>query len=95
MKLLSLKKEKQSKTLNILIEYNSILKSIMAADELNKKTLKKGLKKLAKVDILSYNELQKSGLVDTMLVIKKHEDKDVKNWGKGLISMWKAKFSSK
>ena len=75
------KKEKQLNSLNTLVEYNNILKSIIAADVLNKKTLKKGLKKLAQVEISSYSELQKSGLVETMLVIKKHEEKDVKNWG--------------
>ena len=78
--------------LKILTEYNSIFKNLLESKELNKKKLKKGLKKLAQVEISSWSDLQKSGLVETMLRIKKHEDVDVKQWGKGLIKLWKAKF---
>ena len=44
------------------------------------------------IQTLPLSDLQKSGLVETMLRIKKHEDVDVKQWGKGLIKLWKAKF---
>ena len=86
------KREKGSSILKVLTEYNSIFKSLLESKELNKKKLKKGLKKLAQVEISSWNDLQKSGLVETMLHIKKHNDVDVKQWGKGLIKLWKAKF---
>ena len=86
------KKDKGSNSSNTLVQYNAILKGILDAAELDKKQLKKGLKKLAQVEISTYSALQKSGLVETMLRIKKHGDKDVKTWGKGIINMWKAKF---
>lgn len=86
------KKDKGSNSSNMLVQYNAILKGILDAAVLDKKQLKKGLKKLAQVEISTYSALQKSGLVETMLKIKKHGDKDVKTWGKGIINMWKAKF---